>query len=228
MKKWKKVWIPATLALMVAIPAAAFAADTNSSTATQDQGQAQGHHFDGKSFGKGRGGFQGHQMQRGMQDRTGMDVNQQEYMLLLAEKYTPDQLTDWQTAFSEQKSIKDQIKPYMDAKRAELQKNREQMQQQMQDLKKKVDSGEITKEQAMEQMKEGRDNAKAGQNDQRANMKDQMEANKALHDQFTQAVKTLLDTNNADAVKTVLPQMLDHLKQENQKLTEQLNQLKQS
>ncbi|MEB3102593.1 hypothetical protein [Ferviditalea candida] len=226
MKNWKKIWIPATLALMVAIPGAAFAAsDANSSTAAQDQGLAQGHHFAGK-FGKGRG-FQGHQTQRGEQGRGGMDVNHQEYMLLLAEKYTPDQLNDWKVAFSEQKSIMDQIKTLKDAKKAEFQQNRQQMQQQMQDLKKKIDSGEITKEQAMEQMKQSRDAGKAGLNDSKASMKDQMQADKALHDQFNQAIQTLLDSNNTDAVKTVLPKMLDHLKQQNQKLTEQLNQLKQ-
>lgn len=227
MKNWKKIWIPAALALAVAIPGAAFAASENSSTtAVQDQGQAQDQHFSGK-FGKGKGS-QGHQMQRGEHDRFAMDVNHQEYMLLLAEKYTPDQLNDWKAAFGGQKTIKDQIKPLLEAKKAEQQQNRQQMQQQMQELKNKMDSGELTKEQAMEQMKQLRGDIKSGQKYMGGSMKEQMQADKALHDQFNQAIQTLLDTNNAVAVKTVLPQMLDHLKQQNQKLAEKLNQLKQN
>jgi hypothetical protein len=106
MKTWKKALVPAAIALTVLAPLSAFAADADSAAANAAGGGTplvkQLHGF------KERSGGQRQDIRKRLAESVG--PHHELYMELLAEKYAPDTLDAWKTAFAERKAALDQLK----------------------------------------------------------------------------------------------------------------------
>lgn len=135
----KKILIPATIAMLVALPTVgAFAEPPGYEQTTpqmqQGEDQHKGHH------GKG----DHHKHHHGMK----IGVHKEAYYLLLAEKHTPGDLEKWKTVLAERKAL---IKEFKEL-----------------GLKDKIKQGEINKEQLMERHKDWKEQSKSLREERKA------------------------------------------------------------
>jgi hypothetical protein len=245
----KAIWISAAIALVVAIPGVSAFADPTPTAAPSSQPTVQSdlgskptpegnNHFGRKNGGHeskddkggkgGKGGESGLDKEGGSRESAICGGHGQEYLQLLTEKYAPEQSSAFKAAYDQRnqleaqlKALKDANKPQMDAKNAELKKS-------IADIQAKVTSGELTQAQAKEQIKQLTDAQKGVKPEKAqptAEQKAQMEASKQLQTDFDAAVKALIDNGSTDAIKTVLPKLLDELKTHNQQLSDRLAQM---
>ncbi|MFC3767615.1 hypothetical protein [Paenibacillus sp. GCM10012303] len=240
---WKKTILPATLALALLIPAAAYAAEQNgqsdssgSTSGTNSTAPAKPGGKDPKSFGKGRGGFghEGFAIQKGGKHLIGGDsVNQHKYMELLAEKYAPDTLDSWKAALTEQGTLNQELQTLLqdqgvhDALQAQRDELKEQMKAKQDELKQKLESGELTKEQLREQMKDGamslgKDIKKIVPGTALEGDPAAAQASRANRQELTDAIKA----DNADGIRAALAKLLEDVKQSNTQLAAKVAELK--
>lgn len=250
---WKKTILPATLALALLIPAAAYAAEQNgqsdssgtapgaSSTAPAKPGGK-----DHSGFGKERGGFGhgGFAIQKDKHKIGGDSVNQRKYMELLAEKYSPDTLASWKAALTEQETLAQELQTLlqdqgvhdaMQAQREELKEQlkekqdelKEQMKAKQDELKQKLESGEITKEQLREQMKDGALSFGKGIKGivPGTELQGDPAAAQTAHAN-RQELTDAIKADNADGIRTALAKILEDLKQSNTQLAAKVAELK--
>lgn len=251
---WKKTILPATLALALLIPAAAYAAEQNgqsdssgSTPGTNSTAPAKPRGKDSMNFGKGRGGF-GHEsfaIQKGGKHLIGGDsVNQHKYMELLAEKYAPDTLDSWKAALTEQGTLhqelqtllqdqgvhdalqaqRDELKEQMKAKQDEL---KEQIKAKQDEFKQKLESGELTKEQLREQMKDGA--MSLGKDIKKIVPGTVLEGDPAAAQASRANRQELTDAikaDHADGIRAALAKLLEDLKQSNTQLAAKVAELK--
>lgn len=230
LKTWKQTLLPVALALALIVPAAAYAAEQ-----TDPGSGANGKNRTAQALpmpqgpGKGHNGFG---MQFGKATFAGSIVNQQKYMELLAEKYAPDTLNNWKAAHTEQNSLQQQMQALMQDQGVQnaLQAQREQLQKQWKEkqdeLKKKVENGEITKEQLRSQMQAGALPFAAGNGS----------IPNALHNEVAQAARNAMQhrqalteavkADNADGIRSALASLLDDLKKRNEQAAAQIAKLK--
>ncbi|MBP1995051.1 hypothetical protein [Paenibacillus eucommiae] len=248
MKK-KTVWASAVIAMMVAIPGVSVFAATDLSmpsattpheikekgTAFGDKGERGNGPREGDGQGRGQGKGKGpgkggsHDGSKGAGQAGLKGVHGEEYLLLLTEKYAPDQLSGFKSVFEAQNLLEEQIKTLRDADKAAIEA-----------IKAKVESGELTQEQADEQIKQLREANKpvkpeaaatdteadtAAKAEAQAAAQAKKEASKALHDEFETAVQTLVDSGDTAQITQVLPKLLEDLKVQNERLSEQLTKL---
>jgi len=240
---WKKTILPATLALALLIPAAAYAAEQNgqsdssgSTPGTNSTAPAKPRGKDSMNFGKGRGGFghEGFAIQKGGKHLIGGDsVNQHKYMELLAEKYAPDTLDSWKAALTEQGTLNQELQTLLqdqgvhDALQAQRDELKEQMKAKQDELKQKLESGELTKEQLREHMKDGamslgKDIKKIVPGTALEGDPAAAQASRANRQELTDAIKA----DNADGIRTALAKLLEDLKQSNTQLAAKVAELK--
>jgi hypothetical protein len=242
--KWKKTLLPAALALALVVPAAVYAASQSDSgsdpAAGADSAAPLGRHFPGKGlFGniKHHGGIAG-DIGKHLVKFEGASVHRQKYLELLAEKYAPETLESWKAELDEQKSLAEELKKLMqdqgvrDWLDSQRENNREEAKAKMEELRQKLDSGEITKEQLKERLKDSglpfsHDMKGEGfavtfgfslGTDDAAALKDAAEHRKAL----TEAV----EADDADTIKAALAPLLADLQQRNDKLAAKIEELK--
>jgi hypothetical protein len=155
-------------------------------------------------------------------------VNQHKYLELLAEKYSPATLADWKSVLTEQQNLREQLQSLLkdqgvqDALQAQKKQLQEQWKTKKDELKQKIESGEITKEQLRDQLKSRaipfaapKDGFKK---EAAAAAKDAMKHRKAL----TEAVKA----DDANAIGAALAPILEELKKGNEKAAAQIAKLK--
>lgn len=135
----KKVWIPATMAMMLAIPAAGAFAEIPSSVENQKETQ---------EWEKHHKGHQGHGHHHKYHHGKHFGPHKEAYYLLLAEKHTPGAVEQWKAAFTERKNLMKEFKAL--------------------GLKEKMKQGEISKEQLMERHKEWKEKAKSAREERQA------------------------------------------------------------
>jgi hypothetical protein len=234
----KKTLLPAALALALIVPAAAYAAEQTKPGA--EAGPAAKRAIEAKhkheAFAKriddfrdrGQNPFQGklsHKM-------AANQVNQHKYLELLAEKYSPATLADWKSVLTEQQNLHEQLQALLkdqgvqDALKAQKKQLQEQWKTKQDELKQKVESGAITKEQVRNQLKSravpfaaSKDGFKnALPKEAVAAAKDAMKHRQDL----TEAVKA----DDADAIRAALAPILEDLKKGNEKAAAQIAKLK--
>jgi hypothetical protein len=241
MKK-KTIWMTTALALMVALPGAAvFAASTDDTTAGASSVQPQVSANENKELtreGRGRGGKGGFGPNAGKDFRGpgghieknkvagGMHgVHSETYMLLLAEKYAPVLVSEFKAAYDQGEQLESQLKAAKDAENTDRAAKQEEMKTALEAIKAKVTSGELTQEQANEQIKQLREAGKGTKPvrvEQTAEQAAQMEAKKLLHEEFQAAAQALTDNGSTELIANVLPKLLADLKAHNQQLTDRL------
>jgi hypothetical protein len=199
----KSKWLLLTLVLTLAIPVFAFA-QTGETVADQDNKPA----YHGKKFKKHHH-FKKHML---------IGAHKEMYFQLLAEKYTPNQLEEWNSVIEERQELVAKLKELKmnsqlksslkDKKKHVKNEHKEKIKQ----LREKVKNGELTKEEAKQQIKE--------------KMKSK------LHDKvagehhntmikFTEAIKEKDEEN----IKIMLPQILEMFKMKNEHLKQLITTL---
>jgi hypothetical protein len=240
MKK-KTIWISAAIAVVVAIPGvSALAASLPTTTPTATSNVAPSTHtpdakgFDGRGghgkgegkddHGKGRGdgGLMGGFHEGGLKGT----AHNEEYLVLLSEKYASDQTANIKAAYDEKASLDTQIQALKTANKTTLDQKRADEKAKVEAIRAKVTSGELTKAQADEQIKALRDAGHPAKQAATADEQAQREADKALHDSFDTAIQTVVDGGSSDALTQIIPKLVDHLKAENQHASDRLAQMK--
>ncbi|MEG6521834.1 hypothetical protein [Desulfotomaculum sp. 1211_IL3151] len=130
MKNWQTKAVSTLLAFAVLVPSAAFAADA----------------VNGKAELAGHKGFAHHQP---FNQEKQQEFN--EKLIELVTKYTPDSLTEWQSALAKQDQLREEMKDKrpVNEQRPELS---EEVKAKVEAIREDVKNGKITKEQAQEQL----------------------------------------------------------------------------
>jgi hypothetical protein len=237
MKK-KTIWISAAIAVVVAIPGVsalaasvptATPAATSNVTHTPDAKGFDGRGGHGKGEGagdRGKGGAHGGLMGGFHEGGLKGTAHNEEYLVLLSEKYAPDQTANIKAAYDQKASLNTQIQALRDANKTTLDQKRADEKAKVEAIRAKVTSGELTKTQADEQIKALRDAGRPAKQAATADEQAQREANKALHDSFDAAVQTVVDGGSSDALTQILPKLVDQLKAENQRTGDRLAKMK--
>ncbi|WP_052659528.1 hypothetical protein [Bacillus alveayuensis] len=216
----KKKWLPAALVAMIAIPTAAFATETKVTEDVQIPNQ-----LESTPILKGHGRFGGHFMKH-----FGMDEEQEQKLLTLVEKYAPESKEEWQQTIDKRQALLKELrelnpKEMLKEKQDEIIKEREAK---LDELLDQLAAGEITKEEFKEKLKEAWDNRKERlqqwKNEKLSITKEFVEKERELHKQFREA----LESEDKEALAELLPKFLEHLKVENERLAQMLENMKQN
>ncbi len=148
---------------------------------------------------------------------TAAGVHREEYFRLLAEKYTPQDVSKWEAAFAERRELNAQLKSLKE--NGTLQEKwgmkKDEMKAKAKEIRDKVKNGELTKEEAKEQIKQWVEEKKG-------EISPIFTAHKELHQSFTEAIAK----QDEDAIRTLLPQLLTEMEKENQFLADKIAELK--
>lgn len=146
-----------------------------------------------------------------------MGAHQRMYMTLLAEKYTPNQVGEWQAVLKEREKLLEQL-------RAARETASEEKSQMRAKLREQVNSGAITNEQMEQQYKEWKEKNRGSQ-DQAGEKEDRnarMEQFRQTHEEFDAAIAS----GDAAKIKAVLPKLLEQMKAKNERLSKKLAEKK--
>ncbi|MED4904642.1 hypothetical protein [Parageobacillus thermoglucosidasius] len=154
--------------------------------------------------------FAGHMLEHG-------ELSEQKWMEIV-KKYTPDDAKEWQKVLDERKALKkqlqnEQVKKALDAKRAEMKKKREAAFDRLID---RLANKEITKEQFKNEWK-------LLHKRKGWMTKTEKQKLRELHHQTYEAMKE----NDKEALASLLPQWLEHMKKENERLAKWIQEAKQ-
>ncbi|MED4784141.1 hypothetical protein [Brevibacillus choshinensis] len=201
MKQWKKGMMVTALVMGLAIPAGVQAAG---SLSTVENTLMHNHGDHGNGQGK-------------MRYAMNMGAHQRMYMTLLAEKYTPNQVGEWQAVLKEREKLIEQLR----AARETVSEEKSQMRAK---LREQVQTGAITSDQMEQQYKEWKEKNRGGQDQAGENedRKAQMEKFKQTHEEFDAAIAS----GDATKIKTVLPKLLEQMKAKNERLSKKLAEKK--
>lgn len=202
MKQWKKGMMATALVMGLAIPGGVQAAG-NAVAAENTVAHNHGDHGNG---------------QVKMRYAMHMGAHQRMYMTLLAEKYTPNQVGEWQAVLKEREKLLEQLR----ASRETVSEEKSQMRAK---LREQVKSGAITSEQMEQQYKEWKEQNRGSQDQagEREDRKARMEQFKQTHEEFDAAIAS----GDAAKIKTVLPKLLEQMKAKNERLSKKLAEKKQ-
>ncbi|OZM57115.1 hypothetical protein CIB95_06500 [Lottiidibacillus patelloidae] len=139
-------------------------------------------------------------------DHIKLGVHKGMYFQLLAEKYTPDQLSDWEEVLAERKSLMEQIKELKASKKESI---KETYKEEMKKLHEQVKNGELTKEEAHQIMKE-----KFGHFKDKHDFAGNHEKHHELIKEFNEAIAS----EDADLIRQTLPKVLEVFKTQNERL----------
>jgi len=239
---WKRTLLPAALALALVVPASAYAADQTDANADTQAPAGSTRPMTAKPMqapfakrmkqarGFGHGALPGNSPSPLM---IGNSVNQHKYVELLAEAYSPSTLADWKAALAEQDNLRDQQQALLkdqgvqDAIQAQKKEQLEKMKAKREELKNKVESGDVTKEQVRDRWKAGKlpfAQRSAGRlnnalpNNALAAVKDNAKHWRAL----TDAVKA----DDASAIGAALAPLLEDLQKTNESAAARIGKLK--
>lgn len=151
--------------------------------------------------GEGVQAFAGHMWKHG-------ELDEQKWMEIVR-KYTPDEADEWQKVLDERKALRkqmknEQVKKALHAKCAEMKKKREAALDQLID---RLANKEITKEQFKKEWKQLHKRKKWMTKAEKQKLRE-------LHHRTYEAMKE----NDKKALASLLPQWLEHMKNENERL----------
>ncbi|GED32837.1 hypothetical protein P9761_26045 [Brevibacillus centrosporus] len=196
MKQWKTGWMATALVVGLAMPGSVLAVQ-------QPLVQANNVTLAHGDHGKGQV-----KMRYGMH----MGAHQRMYMTLLAEKYTPNSVGEWQSVMKERERLLEQLRSARETASEEKSKMKDQ-------LREKVKSGEISSEQMEQQYKEWKEkNRGTVPSGEKENREAQREKFKQVHEEFDAAIAS----GDAAKIKAALPKLLEQMKAKNDRLAKRL------
>jgi Glu-tRNA(Gln) amidotransferase subunit E-like FAD-binding protein len=188
--KMRKTWISFLTALMLAIPTVVLAANRDSNSAQQGSAIEANHPMGHE-----------HMFKHGKLD-------EQKWMEIV-KRYTPDQADEWKKVLDERKQLRaklqdEQVKKALKAKCEEMKKKREAALDQLID---RFANKKITKEQFKQELKQLHKKKKWMSKEEKQKLRE-------LHHKTYEAMKA----NDKAALAALLPQWLEHMKKENERL----------
>ncbi|NUK31664.1 hypothetical protein HT574_16730 [Parageobacillus sp. VR-IP] len=191
----KKTWISFLTVLMLTIPAGVLAANPDSNSAQQGSIVKANHAMEHS--------FAGHMFKHG-------ELDEQKWMGIV-KQYTPDQADEWKKVLNERKQLRaklqdEQVKKALKAKCKEMKQKREQALDRLID---RLANQEITKEQFKQELKQLHKKKKWMSKEEKQKLRE-------LHHKTYEAMKE----NDKEALAELLPQWLKHMKKENERLAE--------
>jgi hypothetical protein len=211
-KHWKKGILATTLVIGMALPAYAQTADTTNQTPVKEVVQQK---------------WKDHQLAHKkwkLRHALSLGTHRQMYLTLLAEKYTPESVDEWQAAFEERERLVAEWKAAKDkdGKQKEL---REEFRKMVKDLHEQVKSGKITREQMKQKIKEWRVahfGDKEDDSRDKEGLREFLEQFKQLHEEFDAAI----ESGDEAKIKAVLPKLLDEVEAVNAHIAKKLEEKK--
>lgn len=166
---------------------------------------------------------QAHMLSRHLQ----FGVHVKNYYLLSAEKYAPDTLNDWETAFEERERLLKTWNAWLDENiPEEWAEQRDEWRARLQNLKEQYENGEISaqelREKLLEIAEQKRDRLQDIREDVKEDLRDWRERKAAVYEAFTDAVLS----EDADAIASALADCLTLIKEENEYLQTKIDALK--
>lgn len=151
-------------------------------------------------------------------------AHQRQYMLLLAEKYTPDKVSEWKDVFAQREQLVTKWKTVREKQKMDpyLVEKKEQYKKYKAVLRQKLDNGEISKEQMKIMLAEWKEKHFPEKAKFDAKRRERRTAFRQARAAFDEAVTT----GNEEAIRSVMPKLLAQEKAFNQYLAEKLNQQK--
>lgn len=209
MNKWKNSMVIATISLGLTLPSFAQAAKAGLPDVemTPISRTAHGHGEHEQVHKKIHSGMHG-------------SAHQKMYMLLLAEKYTPDSVNQWQEVFRERERLMSEYAALREDPKWKA--KREERRQLVSKLKEQVKKGEITSEQMEQQLAQWKEKNMGIPKEEQDARKSRMEKMRMTHEAFHAAI----ESGDAAKIKEVLPQMLEQMKAKNALLAQKLEQRK--
>ncbi|WP_134682503.1 hypothetical protein [Brevibacillus migulae] len=159
---------------------------------------------------------------KGVHGNRAHKAHEQQYMLLLAEKYTPDKVAEWKAVFAEREQLfakwksvreKQKLDPHLVEKKEQYKKYRDV-------LKQKVGNGEITKDQMKTMLTEWKEKNFP----EKAKLDAERRERRAAFRQTRQAFDEAIASGNESAIRSVLPKLLAQEKEKNQYIASKLKQ----
>ncbi|MFD2370349.1 hypothetical protein ACFSO0_10455 [Brevibacillus sp. GCM10020057] len=201
MKHWKKGMVATALVVGLAVPASVQAAG---SPIVLENSTAHAHPDHGQWHEKMRYGMH-------------MDAHQRMYMTLLAEKYTPGSVGEWQAVFKEREKLLEQLRAAREAASEEKMQMRSRLREQ-------VKNGEITSEQMEQKYKEWKEKNRGSQDQagEKENRQALREKFRQVHEEFDAAIAS----GDAARISGVLPKLLEQMKAKNEWLAKKLAEKK--
>lgn len=205
---WKKVGVPGLLALTLAaaLPAGVYAAQT---------GQ-------GLEEASGKQALVGQMQEKLEKAREFREswifadgLHRETYMLLLAEKYVPASVPDWEDAFAEREAVMDRIKEPQP-----LEEPKDEWKAKLEEQKEKLENGEITLRELKENVEAWKDGMQDVWEEKREEIQPIIDETKALKEEFDAAIAS----GDADAIAAILPSMLAHYTDVTERLEKKLEQ----
>ncbi|HZG15292.1 MAG TPA: hypothetical protein VE710_09750 [Candidatus Bathyarchaeia archaeon] len=200
MKRWSKYLITPVLVAALAAPVSVSAQPMNL--------QQEGHSPDMQMVRKN--GNRAHK------------AHEQQYMLLLAEKYTPDKVAEWKAVFAEREQLFRKWKSVREKQKLDphLVEKKEQYKKYKDVLKQKLGNGEITKDQMKSMLNEWKEKNFP----ERAKLDAQRRERHAAFRQTRQAFDEAIASGNESAIRSILPKLLAQEKEKNQYIANKLKQ----
>lgn len=208
MKKWKQGLIAAVLLVGAVMPGGVHA--------TEEGVQTKGSSLNSGILAKQKSSDpSGH-----IKFRQRMSAHQNMYMTLLAEKYTPDSVNEWKDVLKERDRLIGEMRAAREAAKQdpEWMAKREERKKMKEELRAKVEKGEITSEQMKEEMQKWKEKHFPGIAGEEEARRAQMEQFRAVHEEFDAAI----ESGDSAKIKAVLPKLLEQMKAKNQRMAERL------
>jgi len=203
MKRWSKYLITPVLVAALAAPVSVSAQTMN----LQQDGRSPDLQM---AWKKGAHGNRAHK------------AHEQQYMLLLAEKYTPDKVAEWKAVFAEREQLFAKWKSVREKQKLDphLVEKKEQYKKYKDVLKQKLGNGEITKDQMKIMLTEWKEKNFP----ERAKLDVQRRERQAASRQTRQAFDEAIASGNESAIRSILPKLLAQEKEKNQYIANKLKQ----
>jgi len=158
----------------------------------------------------------------------GIGIHREMYMILLSEKYAPELTDAWKSEFDRRDALMAELKKLIQDKGVmdRVIQSLDEIKNRLEKLEDKIDAGEMKPWEGRRGFRKGFENPREKFHDK----KDQfgkfwgpgMDKNRELFQKFTQAVESGDETQ----MKTILPELFQQLKENNQKLEKQIDEMK--
>lgn len=212
MKNWKKGILATALVMGMALPAGVYAQTAEAINPAAVKQMVQ------EKWGKHQIWHKKAKLHHALR----LGTHRQMYLTLLAEKYTPESVGEWQAAFAERERLVAEWKATR-KKGGENEKQHEEFRKKVRELHEQVKSGKLTREQMKEKIRElhvqhfGDDGAV-----DKEGLRELLEQFKQTHEEFDAAI----ESGDEAKIKAVLPKLLEEVKTVNAHLAKKLEQKK--
>lgn len=204
MKNWKKSVLSSVLAASMLIPVSAFAAESDDSLHG--------------SFEKKQRNSKRSKLVHVQKKNFLGDTHLETYIRLLAEKYSPDSVEDWERAIEERKNVTEEWQTL--AQDMKEQRNSEASSSARAEWKEKLENGEMTREEWKKYLQERNEKREEMAETRRETLRKSIESNKP----WMKALAEAIESEDEEKIQAQLAQLLEQYEQTTANMKERLEE----